>query len=88
MPENANRSTWAMYPRFIQMLINKKHPKLPYDGDLYTFQLPTSRQITEIKINEWLMLHDWVYKAERLPLVKASFKKYRDGIKAKNQRFV
>ncbi|KAJ0530079.1 hypothetical protein HanLR1_Chr10g0363021 [Helianthus annuus] len=80
MVDNANRMTWAMYPRFVQLLINDQHPQLPHDGNVYKFQLPTGRQITELKTNEWVMLHHWMYREERLPLVKAAYKKYRDGV--------
>ncbi|MFS7962776.1 hypothetical protein Hanom_Chr08g00730491 [Helianthus anomalus] len=83
MTENANKNTWAMYPWFIQMLINDQHPKLPHEGNPFKFHLPTSRQLTEIKTNEWVMLHDWMYTAERLPLVKAAYKMYREGVKTK-----
>ncbi|MFS7988168.1 hypothetical protein Hanom_Chr11g01031471 [Helianthus anomalus] len=77
-----------MYPRFIQMLINDQYSKLPHNGGLYTFHVPTSRQYTKIKTNEWGMLHDWMYTAVRLPLVKAAYKKYRESLKAKQQRDV
>ncbi|MFS7969362.1 hypothetical protein Hanom_Chr09g00808291 [Helianthus anomalus] len=32
------------------------------------------------------MLHDWMYTAERLPLVKEAYKKYRVTVQAKQQR--
>ncbi|MFS7945776.1 hypothetical protein Hanom_Chr06g00528151 [Helianthus anomalus] len=83
MLENTRGNTWVMYPRFIQMLINDQYSKLPHDGGLYTFHVPTSRQYTEIKMNEWVMLHDWMYTTECLPLVKAAYKKYREALKAK-----
>ncbi|MFS7890139.1 hypothetical protein Hanom_Chr00s000007g01615261 [Helianthus anomalus] len=34
------------------------------------------------------MLHDWMYTAERLPLVKVEYKKYREALKGKQQRNV
>ncbi|MFS8034574.1 hypothetical protein Hanom_Chr17g01582761 [Helianthus anomalus] len=37
MVDNANTKTWAMYPRFVQLLINDQHPKLPDDDDTYKF---------------------------------------------------
>ncbi|MFS7914660.1 hypothetical protein Hanom_Chr02g00156171 [Helianthus anomalus] len=40
MLENARGHTWAMYPRFIQMLINAQYSTLPHDGGLYTFHVP------------------------------------------------
>ncbi|MFS7977913.1 hypothetical protein Hanom_Chr10g00909581 [Helianthus anomalus] len=88
MIENARGNIWAMYPRFIQMLINDQHPKLPHEGDSYKFHVPTGRQLTEIKTNEWVMLHDWMYTTERLPLVKVAYKKYREALKAKQQKDV
>ncbi|MFS8003883.1 hypothetical protein Hanom_Chr13g01219081 [Helianthus anomalus] len=88
MIKNARGKTWAMYPRFIQMLINDQNPKLPHEGDSYKFHVPTGRQLTEIKTNEWVMLHDWMYTTERLPLVKAAYKKYREALKAKQQKDV
>ncbi|KAJ0493168.1 hypothetical protein HanIR_Chr12g0583091 [Helianthus annuus] len=77
MIENVIGPTWAMYPSFIQMLINDQYENPPNDGDLYTFHVPTSRQYTEIKTNEWVMLHDSMYSAEWLPLVKEAYRKYR-----------
>ncbi|MFS7930044.1 hypothetical protein Hanom_Chr04g00339521 [Helianthus anomalus] len=88
MLENARGHTWPMYPRFIQMLINDQYSTLPHDGGLYTFHVPTSRQYTKIKMNEWVMLHDWMYIAERLLLVKAAYKKYIEEVQAKQQRIV
>ncbi|KAJ0827440.1 hypothetical protein HanRHA438_Chr17g0825741 [Helianthus annuus] len=88
MRENANGATWAMYPRFIQLLINDQHKDLPNDGITYKFHVPTSRQYTEIKTNEWVLLHDWMYRAERLPIVKAAYQKYKEGVKAKQQKAV
>ncbi|MFS8019783.1 hypothetical protein Hanom_Chr15g01407711 [Helianthus anomalus] len=70
------------------MLINDQYSDLPHEGCHYTFHVPTSLQLTEIKTNEWVMLHDWMYSAERLPLVKAAYQKYREAIKAKQQRNV
>ncbi|MFS7929133.1 hypothetical protein Hanom_Chr04g00328921 [Helianthus anomalus] len=75
-----------MYPRFIQMLINDQYKNPPNAGDLYTFHVPTSHQYTEIKTNEWVMLHDSVYSAERLPLVKEAYRKYREALREKQQR--
>ncbi|MFS7890138.1 hypothetical protein Hanom_Chr00s000007g01615251 [Helianthus anomalus] len=46
MLENSRGNTRAMYPRFVQMLINDQYSKLPHDGGLYTFHVPTSRQYT------------------------------------------
>ncbi|KAJ0604370.1 hypothetical protein HanHA300_Chr02g0049031 [Helianthus annuus] len=86
MRENANGPTWAMYPRFIQMLINDQQKDLPNDGITYKFHVPTSRQYTEIKTNEWVLLHDWMYRAERLPIVKAAYQRYKEGVKAKQQK--
>ncbi|MFS7888986.1 hypothetical protein Hanom_Chr00s000003g01601441 [Helianthus anomalus] len=86
MRENANGATWAMYPRFIQMLINDQHKDLPNDGNTYKFHVPTSRQYTEIKTNEWVLLHDWMYRAERLPIVKAAYQKYKEVVREKQQR--
>ncbi|MFS7994292.1 hypothetical protein Hanom_Chr12g01104181 [Helianthus anomalus] len=77
MIENVIGPTWAMYPSFIQLLINDQYENPPNDGDLYTFHVLTSRQYTEIKTNEWVMLHDSMYSAERLPLVKEAYRKYR-----------
>ncbi|MFS8023855.1 hypothetical protein Hanom_Chr16g01456431 [Helianthus anomalus] len=57
MVDNANTKTWVMYLQFVQLLINDQYPKLPHDDDLYKFQLPTSRQIMELKTNEWVMFH-------------------------------
>ncbi|MFS7977207.1 hypothetical protein Hanom_Chr10g00901381 [Helianthus anomalus] len=85
MVDNANMKPWAMYPRFVQLLINDQYPKLPHDDDLHKFQLPTSRQITELKTNEWVIFHQWLYRAERLQVVKAAYEKYRDGVKKKKQ---
>ncbi|MFS7905626.1 hypothetical protein Hanom_Chr01g00049901 [Helianthus anomalus] len=86
MLENTRGNTWAMYPRFIQMLIDDQYDKLPHEGGLFTFHVPTSRLYTEIKTNEWVMLHDWMYTAERLPLVKEAYKKYRAAVQEKQQR--
>ncbi|KAM0011591.1 hypothetical protein Hdeb2414_s0061g00762871 [Helianthus debilis subsp. tardiflorus] len=86
MRENASGATWAMYPRFIQMLINDQHKDLPIEGNTYKFHVPTSRQYTEIKTNEWVLLHDWMYRAERLPIVKVAYQKYKEGVKAKQQK--
>ncbi|MFS7904099.1 hypothetical protein Hanom_Chr01g00032011 [Helianthus anomalus] len=86
MVDNANKVTWAMYPVFFQLLINDQHPKLPHDGDLYKFQLPIGRQITELKINEWVMLHHWMYRQERLPLVLTTYKKYREGVREAREK--
>ncbi|MFS7968199.1 hypothetical protein Hanom_Chr09g00794681 [Helianthus anomalus] len=61
MVDNANSKMWAMYPRFVQLLINDQYPKLPHDDDTYKIQLPTNRQLTELKTNEWVMLHQWIY---------------------------
>ncbi|MFS7929266.1 hypothetical protein Hanom_Chr04g00330491 [Helianthus anomalus] len=83
---NVRGPTWAMYPRFIQMLINDQYENPPNDGDLYTFHVPTSRQYTEIKTNEWVLLHDWMYAAKRLPLVKEAYRKYREALQEKQQR--
>ncbi|MFS8025499.1 hypothetical protein Hanom_Chr16g01475761 [Helianthus anomalus] len=88
MVDNANMKTWAMYPRFVQLLINDQCPKLPHDDYTYKFHLPTSRQITELKTNEWVMLHQWMYRNQRLPLVKATYEKYRDGVKRKKPKDV
>ncbi|MFS8019865.1 hypothetical protein Hanom_Chr15g01408731 [Helianthus anomalus] len=68
------------------MLINDQYKNPPNDGDLYTFHIPTSRQFIEIKTNEWVMLHDWMYPAERLPLVKEAYRKYKEALKEKQQR--
>ncbi|MFS7984051.1 hypothetical protein Hanom_Chr11g00981971 [Helianthus anomalus] len=70
-----------MYPRFIQMLINDQYENPPNDGDLYKFHVPTSRQFTEIKTNEWVLLHDWMYAAERLLLVKEAYRKYKEALR-------
>ncbi|KAJ0843970.1 hypothetical protein HanRHA438_Chr15g0697211 [Helianthus annuus] len=86
MLENVSGPTWAMYPRFIQMLINDQYKDAPNDGDLYKFHVPTSRQYTEIKTNEWVLLHDWMYRAERLPLVKEAYRIYKEAIREKQQR--
>ncbi|MFS7966328.1 hypothetical protein Hanom_Chr09g00772511 [Helianthus anomalus] len=86
MLENTRGHTWAMYPRFIQMLKNDQYENLPFEGGLFTFHVPTGRQYTEIKTNEWVMLHDWMYTAERLPLVKEAYRKYREAVQAKQQR--
>ncbi|MFS8033844.1 hypothetical protein Hanom_Chr17g01574341 [Helianthus anomalus] len=88
MIENSRGNTWAMYPRFIQMPINDQYPELPHDGSSYAFHVPTSRQLIKIKTNEWVMLHDWMYTAERLPFVKVAYQKYREALKAKQQRNV
>ncbi|MFS7961450.1 hypothetical protein Hanom_Chr08g00715201 [Helianthus anomalus] len=32
------------------------------------------------------MLHDWMYPAERLPLVKEAYRKYKEALKEKQQR--
>ncbi|MFS7929869.1 hypothetical protein Hanom_Chr04g00337451 [Helianthus anomalus] len=42
MLENVRGPTWAMYPRFIQMLINNQYDNPPHDGNLYTFHVPAS----------------------------------------------
>ncbi|MFS7914143.1 hypothetical protein Hanom_Chr02g00149941 [Helianthus anomalus] len=86
MLENVSGPTLAMYPRFIQMLINDQYENLPNDGDLYKFHVPTSRQFTEIKTNEWVLLHDWMYAAERLPIVKEAYRKYKEALREKQQR--
>ncbi|MFS7925259.1 hypothetical protein Hanom_Chr04g00282531 [Helianthus anomalus] len=86
MIENVRGPTWAMYPRFIQMLTNDQYENALNDGDLYTFHVPTSRQYTEIKTNEWVMLHDSMYSAETLPLVKEAYRKYREAFREKQQR--
>ncbi|MFS7935951.1 hypothetical protein Hanom_Chr05g00409641 [Helianthus anomalus] len=52
MVNNAKKSTWAMYPKFVQLLINNQHPDLPHNGDFYRFQLPNGRQITELMTDE------------------------------------
>ncbi|MFS7929420.1 hypothetical protein Hanom_Chr04g00332351 [Helianthus anomalus] len=83
MLENVRGPTWAMYPRFIQMLINDQYENPPTNGNLYTFHVPTSRQFTEIKTNEWVLLHGWMYAAERLPLVKEAYRKYREALREK-----
>ncbi|MFS7911787.1 hypothetical protein Hanom_Chr02g00122201 [Helianthus anomalus] len=88
MIENERENTWAIYPRFIQILINDQHPKLPNEGDRYNFHVPTGRHLTEIKTNEWVMLHDWMYIAERLPLVKSRTKSIGRHSKAKQQKDV
>ncbi|MFS8003837.1 hypothetical protein Hanom_Chr13g01218581 [Helianthus anomalus] len=80
MLENVRGPTWAMYPRFIQMMINDQYENPPHDGNLYTFHVPTSRQYTEIKTNEWVMLHEWMYTAERLPLVREAYRKYMEAV--------
>ncbi|MFS8033830.1 hypothetical protein Hanom_Chr17g01574191 [Helianthus anomalus] len=46
MLENARGHTLAMYPIFIQMLINDQYSTLSHDGGLYTFHVPTIRQYT------------------------------------------
>ncbi|MFS7974735.1 hypothetical protein Hanom_Chr10g00872211 [Helianthus anomalus] len=81
MVDNANKVTWAMYARFVQLLINDQHRKLLHDGKQYKFQMPTGRQITELKTNECVMMHHWIYRQERLSLVLAAYKKYRDGVR-------
>ncbi|MFS7986671.1 hypothetical protein Hanom_Chr11g01013031 [Helianthus anomalus] len=86
MVDNANLKTWAMYPRFVMLLINDQYPKVPHDGNTYKFQLPTGRRITELKENEWVMLHHWMYRDERLPLVKATYEKYRDEVKEERKK--
>ncbi|MFS7921269.1 hypothetical protein Hanom_Chr03g00234811 [Helianthus anomalus] len=83
--ENVRGPTWAMYPRFIQMLINDQYENPPNDGDLYTFHVPTSRHYTEIKTNEWVLLHDWMYAAERLPLVKEAYIKNEKHFEKNNK---
>ncbi|MFS7936178.1 hypothetical protein Hanom_Chr05g00412431 [Helianthus anomalus] len=88
MIENSRGNTWEMYPRFIQMLINDQYPEFPHDGGRYTFHVPTSRQLIEIITNEWVMLYDWMYSAERLSLVKAAYQTYREALKGKQQRNV
>ncbi|XP_022024961.1 DNA ligase 1-like [Helianthus annuus] len=75
-----------MYPRFVQMLINDQYKDAQNDGNLYKFHIPTSRQFTEIKTNEWVLLHDWMYRAERLPLVKEAYRKYKEAVREKQQR--
>ncbi|MFS7929863.1 hypothetical protein Hanom_Chr04g00337421 [Helianthus anomalus] len=42
MLENVRGPTWAMYPAFIQMLINNQYDNPPHDGNLYTFHVPAS----------------------------------------------
>ncbi|MFS7951977.1 hypothetical protein Hanom_Chr07g00601591 [Helianthus anomalus] len=86
MLENVSGPTWAMYPRFIQMLINDQYKDAPNDGDLYKFHVPTSRQYTEIKTNEWMLLHDWMFRAERLPFVKEAYRIYKEAIREKQRR--
>ncbi|XP_021979976.1 uncharacterized protein LOC110876107 [Helianthus annuus] len=78
--------TWVMYPRFVQLLINDQYKDAPNDGNLYKFHVPTSRQFTEIKTNEWVLLHDWMYRAKRLPIVKEAYRKYKEAVREKQQR--
>ncbi|MFS7967041.1 hypothetical protein Hanom_Chr09g00781051 [Helianthus anomalus] len=40
-------STWAVYPRFLRIIINSQHENLPHNSDLYMFDGVTDRLFTE-----------------------------------------
>lgn len=63
----AGSGKWAMYPRFIQMMINTQHENLPL-GDEYIFT-KGARFFTECNTPDWEPMLEHMYAAQRYPIV-------------------